>query len=75
MTPFVSDHIKSVADEYGVTVEDIKGPGRTGRITDARAAVVKRLVNDVGLTKARAGQLIGRSMRSISYLMCRQEKA
>lgn len=59
--------LKLVAREYGYTVADLCGPGRSRTLTLARSIAAFLLCDQVGLSQPEVGRLLNRDHSTINY--------
>lgn len=57
--------LRAVAMEFGITVDDLVGTGRTRSLTDARCVAADRLI-ELGCRAAHVARLLNRNPSSIS---------
>jgi len=55
-----------VAKEYGITIQELRGPNREQPLVEARVAAIKRLYG-AGLSVAETGRLVNRDHSTILY--------
>lgn len=62
--------IATVADEYGISVEEMTGKVRKPYFVEARRAAARRMVEGAGLSQKMAGHLLGgREHSTIIHLL------
>jgi len=62
------DILSSVAEGFGVTVEELKGPGRSARVARPRQVGILLLHEEAALSRSQIGRLLGgRDHSTISY--------
>ncbi|MCP4666375.1 MAG: hypothetical protein GY849_08405 [Deltaproteobacteria bacterium] len=64
--------VHKICKKEGIHVEELKGGGRRGRISEIRSQLAIELVESYGLTLAEAGRQLGVSTSAISKIFQRK---